>query len=1340
MEDSQDTNNEDPTPKLKSSPIPILFIPFNNKDNKCNYCGNKYSKTLLFSQRYCKKCLFKFIKDTIGDNATYLDVHISKNKTRCIEHEADLCTGNIQEWCKHCSEISYFKQVISPLSFPKYKKEIEKLTIKCDCGESVYHSETSYVDFLISFGQVESFLTKKLIPILYLPWWDAKGICIVCKRFLKLVSNCQKSCSHCYTTFIGCRYCLTTNIIFGITEESQCKKCNRTTTIDTNIPNIGSGNYDVDEFLYYTRFNTNNYHAISNYINYYNKNQVWFYNFIENELVNNIQPIMELIPYTQIKDFKEIARGGFGIVYKATWLKENKEVAVKKFFSQNIKTFLNELKSLYQCYDKNFIIKYCGITQDTESKDYMLVMEYANGKNLHNYLRENFTNITWHDKINLLLKISEGLCVIHEKNFIHRDFHSKNIFLSESDSYQHWQIGDLGLTRHANDILSNNEMYGIISYTAPEIFKYNKYLKESDIYSMGMIMWELTTGRRPFDNVKNDVTLILEIIDGKRPEITNDTPKCFSNLMKRCLDSNPTKRPSANEIYEISYFWLFRNEDIEQFNEAEKRRLELLELKKLGPEFTENSNSGLIYTNFTINLLQSNIKPNSLTKRSNIKGYFTRELDFDIDDIQSRSSNINATTTSRSLVPHTNNTNNNGDPTPKLKSSPVPILFIAFNNEENECINCGNEYFKTLLSEQKYCNNCLNTYVQQITDINTYMDVHISENNTRYISKISHFKQIVSPLSSPKYTEEKVEESCKLCGNIVYQSISYINYIFCPDCFLISCEWIDSSLTKKPIPILCLPWWDVSYDCITCGRYLKFISDHQKLCSNCFIIYIGCRYCLTTNIIFGIADKSQCKKCKRIVFTTADIANTTSGNYDIDVLLGLDTNKFHMLASFNKYIDNKVLNSLQIYEFIRDKFGDKYNPITKWFSYPQINNVKEIAEGGFSIIYIANVVDYGPVILKRYRDSLDGSKHFLNDLKLYSQLYSRFDAIIKLYGVTQDPNFNDNMLVMEYANGGNLHGYLQKNFANITWMDKLIILQNISEGLHSIHKKNVIHRDFHSGNILLKYSDSRNLWKIGDFNLSQHTNSTLTSNEIYGVIPYIAPEIFKGSQFSKGADIYSMGMIMWELTTGCKPFANVELNADLVYKILDGERPLITEDTPEIYANLMKRCWNSDPNKRPLIFEILESVSWYNYDYTTKFAVFKQAEERRLELIEMKMLGPDFSEKRHSGAIYTSRLLSALISKDSLEFSINAFNEKQGYTSQELNFNNDNESQNNDYNSVELKSNEDIFQISSLENNDFAKDSTQQGTSISTSRKHNIEESNIQPQNDGKRIKAEYVG
>ena len=94
-----------------------------------------------------------------------------------------------------------------------------------------------------------------------------------------------------------------------------------------------------------------------------------------------------------------------------------------------------------------------------------------------------------------------------------------------------------------------------------------------------------------------------------------------------------------------------------------------------------------------------------------------------------------------------------------------------------------------------------------------------------------------------------------------------------------------------------------------------------------------------------------------------------------------------------------------------------------------------------------------------------------------------------------------------------------------------------------------MHRDFHSGNILLSklesilrdlsivYSDFypyEHIWQIGDLGLSQPANNTSLNNEIYGVIPYIAPEIFKGAKFSKESDIYSMGIIMWELTTGCK--------------------------------------------------------------------------------------------------------------------------------------------------------------------------------------------------------------
>jgi serine/threonine protein kinase len=169
---------------------------------------------------------------------------------------------------------------------------------------------------------------------------------------------------------------------------------------------------------------------------------------------------------------------------------------------------------------------------------------------------------------------------------------------------------------------------------------------------------------------------------------------------------------------------------------------------------------------------------------------------------------------------------------------------------------------------------------------------------------------------------------------------------------------------------------------------------------------------------------------------------------------------------------------------------------------------------------------------------------------------------------------------------------------------------------------------------------------IGDLGLSQPINDTSKNNEIYGVIPYIAPEIFKGAKFSKASDIYSMGMIMWELTTGCRPFTNVEHNTDFIYEIIDGKRPNITNDTPEDFANLMKKCWNSDPKKRPSAKKICEILNfWLNTENDVN--QFYQAEEIRLELIKSKLLGPEFSEPCNSQAIYTSRPLYSLISESS---------------------------------------------------------------------------------------------
>src|ERR1051325_2655591 len=98
-------NSFDPTPKLKSSPIPILFVSFNEDDKNCFYCGDKYTWTLFYSQKYCKKCLSQYITDTT-DNNTYLDTCIYTKNLECNEHETsrnkESLIQNIQEWCENC--------------------------------------------------------------------------------------------------------------------------------------------------------------------------------------------------------------------------------------------------------------------------------------------------------------------------------------------------------------------------------------------------------------------------------------------------------------------------------------------------------------------------------------------------------------------------------------------------------------------------------------------------------------------------------------------------------------------------------------------------------------------------------------------------------------------------------------------------------------------------------------------------------------------------------------------------------------------------------------------------------------------------------------------------------------------------------------------------------------------------------------------------------------------------------------------------------------------------------------------------------------------------------------
>ncbi|RIB30427.1 kinase-like domain-containing protein [Gigaspora rosea] len=279
--------------------------------------------------------------------------------------------------------------------------------------------------------------------------------------------------------------------------------------------------------------------------------------------------VIEWIPFDKLENIKIIGKGGFGTVYSSNWLdgkrmvegdnslgyvryrKKSCDVALKTMPGSQTSSseFLNEFKNHMQCRFGGSTLEVYGLTQNTETGQYMMVYQYANRGNLHDFLAKYFGELIWQNKLKQLADISHDLSRIHEAGFIHNDFHSGNILLHQNiDGNIISYITDLGLSRKKSDHDSNEGIYGVLPFVAPEILMGQEHTQEADIYGLGVIMAEISTGTWPYDGYKFDTKLATKICKGLRPEFANGTPDCYIELANKCMDSNPQNRPSAEYI------------------------------------------------------------------------------------------------------------------------------------------------------------------------------------------------------------------------------------------------------------------------------------------------------------------------------------------------------------------------------------------------------------------------------------------------------------------------------------------------------------------------------------------------------------------------------------------------------------------------------------------------------------------------------------------------------------------------------------------------------------------------------------------------------------------------
>src|ERR1700751_169485 len=131
---------------------------------------------------------------------------------------------------------------------------------------------------------------------------------------------------------------------------------------------------------------------------------------------------------------------------------------------------------------------------------------------------------------------------------------------------------------------------------------------------------------------------------------------------------------------------------------------------------------------------------------------------------------------------------------------------------------------------------------------------------------------------------------------------------------------------------------------------------------------------------------------------------------------------------------------------------------------------------------------------------------------------------------------------------------------------------SISNGLCFIHRENLTHKDLHLGNVLHENQSTARISDFGFCKPADESSSNSNSRNTYGVMPYMAPEILRGKEYTKASDMYSFGIIMNEIISVIPPFNDIQHDLYLALDICRGKRPEIREETPEFLKELIQKC------------------------------------------------------------------------------------------------------------------------------------------------------------------------